>query len=157
MEGGHGGVVGEGGGLGGGQGQGGGVEAGREERRPDIGQERMGRDLPGPAGDERRETHTSTGGQGARLQGTVGQQRVGELGGDQGTAVTLEWLPDVGSHVAEGGEGTTNGGRESSCWTSSEPDSRGSVGTVGMTVGADLLLLPPLGPSVLEPDLEEEK
>ena len=67
VEGGHGGVVGEGGWLGGGQGQGCRVEAGRQEWRPQVGQQRVGRDLAAPVGDERREAHTDTGRQGARL------------------------------------------------------------------------------------------
>ena len=67
MEGGHGGVVGEGGWLGGGQGQGCRVEAGRQEWRPQVGQQWVGRDLAAPVGDERREAHTDTGRQRARL------------------------------------------------------------------------------------------
>ena len=75
VEGGHGGGVGQGGGLGGGQGQGGWVEAGREERVAEVGQHRVGsRWHLAPGGNERRKADSSTGGERAGLQGTVGQQ-----------------------------------------------------------------------------------
>ena len=113
----------------------------------------MGRDLPVPVGDERRQPDTST----APLQRSVGEEGGGELGGHQGAPVTLEGFPDVGRHVAEGGEGSPDGGRESSCRTSSEPHRGSSVRGVGMAVRSHLLLLPPLGPSVLKPNLEKNK
>ena len=165
MEGGHGGWVGQGGqgrqggGLGGGQGQGRRVEAGREEGMSEVGQHGVGRRNLSPGGDQRRNSPSATtGGQRAGLQGTVGQQRAGDLAGDQGTAVAaLEGFPDVGRpEVAEGGERSSNGGRQSSSRTSTEAHgARDAVGTVGVAVRSNLLLLPPFGPPVLEPNLKE--
>ena len=158
MEGGHGGRVGQGGGLGGGQGQGGRVKARRQEGMSHVGKQRVGRrGNLSPVWNERRKSHSDTGGQGARLQGTVGQQRGGNLAGHQRTPATLEWFPDVGSpQVAQGGERASNGGRESPSRASSEAHrARDSVGTVGMSVRSNLFLFPPFCPSVLEPNLKE--
>ena len=158
VEGGHGGGVGQGGGLGGGQGQGGWVEAGREERVAEVGQHRVGsRWHLAPGGDERRKADSSTGGERAGLQGTVGQQGAGDLAGHQRTPAALEGLPDAGRpQVAEGGERSSNGRGQSPGWASTEADrARDSVRTVGMAVRSDLLLFSPLGPSVLEPNLKE--
>ena len=123
-----------------------------------VGQERVGRRSNlSPVRNERRQSHPDTGGQGARLQGTVGQQRGGNLAGNQGTPATFEWLPDAGRpQVPEGGERSPNGGRKGPGWASTEADrARDSVRTVGVAVRSDLLLFSPFGPSVLEPNLKE--
>ena len=124
----------------------------------EVGQHRVRRRSNLASGwDERRQSHSCTGRQRARLQGTVGQQRGGNLAGNQGTPATFEWLPDAGRpQVPEGGERSPNGGREGPGWASTESHrARDSVRTVGMAVRSDLLLFPPLGSSVLEPNLKE--
>ena len=124
----------------------------------EVGQHRVrGRSNLASGGDERRQSHSCTGRQRARLQGTVGQQRGRNLAGHQGTPATFEWFPDVCSpQVAERGERSSNGGRKGPSWTSSKAHrARDSVRTVGMSVRSNLLLFSPLGPSVLEPDLKE--
>ena len=123
----------------------------------DVGEDGVRWSNPSSVGDQRRQPHPATGGQRAWLQGSVGQQRGRDLAGHQRTPATLEWLPDIGRpQVAEGGERTSDGGGQGTCRTSSEPHrSRDSVRTVGMSVRSHLLLFPPLGPSVLEPNLKE--
>ena len=153
MEAGHGGRVGRGRASGAQRGQGRGVEAGREERRPHVGQQRVrgrgGERLPG-AGDQLGER--------GGVQGALGEQRPGELGGHQRGAGSLEWLPDGGGHVAQAGEWPAHAGGQLTRTRRGEPGhgAGGAVGGVRVAVRTDLLILPPLGAPVLEPDLQQK-
>ena len=70
-------------------------------------------------------------------------------------AGTLKGFPHGGRHVAERREGSAKRGGKWATRTSRSHAkwSRGSVGAVRVAVGSHLLLLSPLGSSVLEPDL----
>ena len=98
------------------------------------------------------------GGEGGGVQRAVGEQRPGQLGGHQAGARALKRLPDAGGHVAQAGEGAAHAGGQLTRPRRGEARHGpwGAVGGVGVTIGAHLLILPPLGASVLEPDLQQK-
>ena len=72
-------------------------------------------------------------------------------GGQQGRHWGLEGSPPSSGHQTEGGVWAAEAGGEGA---HGRADGGGSVRGVGQAVGADLLILPPLGTAVLEPDLD---
>ena len=88
----------------------------------------------------------------------MGEQRPGQLGGHQGGARAIKRLPEAGGHVAQAGEGPAHAGGKLTSPRRGEAGHGpgGAIRGVGVTIGAHLLILPPLGASVLEPDLQQK-
>jgi hypothetical protein len=155
------------------QGGQGGIEAGMNERRPEVRQEgmmwvvwRRRRSLLLPMVAHRRQQRRHQG-RVVRIRAVVVRMVVQEggvqLAGHQRAARSVERLSAAaaGAEKAEGGgEGTAgSGGGERTHGTAGSEAEAGwrAVGTVGVAVGSHLLLLAPLGSAVLEPDLETER
>jgi len=156
------------------QGGQGGIEAGMNERRPEVRQEgmmrvvwRRWRSLLLPMVSHRRQQRRHQG-RVVRIRAVVVRMVVQEggvqLAGHQRTARAVERLSTAdatGAEKAEGGgewPAGPGGGERTHGTAGSEAEAGGrAVGTVGMAVGSHLLLLAPLGSAVLEPDLQTER